>query len=93
MDIPAAALAWLLYDFTLTMADEYTYIWSRRWSTFTLLFFIARYIPLLAVTSSAATSLFANVSPEICDTFQWIEAGCTFVILVSVQSASNGSGS
>jgi len=81
----AAALSWLLYDMILTIGDEVNYIWSRRWSTFTALFFIVRYVPLLAVTSSALTSLLPDVAPGVCDIFSWIEAGCTFVILVVVQ--------
>jgi hypothetical protein len=81
----SAALSWLLYDMILTIGDEVNYIWSRRWSTFTALFFIVRYVPLLAVTSSAVTSLLPDVAPQICDIFSWIEAGCTFVILVVVQ--------
>ncbi|KAH7104964.1 hypothetical protein BKA62DRAFT_431288 [Auriculariales sp. MPI-PUGE-AT-0066] len=80
-----AAVSWLLYDIVLTMGDEINYIWRRRWSMFTFLFFLARYVPLLAVTSSAATSLFPDVDPKVCDIFQWVEAACTFVALIVVQ--------
>ncbi|KZV79630.1 hypothetical protein EXIGLDRAFT_585975, partial [Exidia glandulosa HHB12029] len=43
---PAAALAWLLYDVAITLDLEIDYIWRRRWTTFTGLFFIVRYLPL-----------------------------------------------
>lgn len=81
----AAALAWLLYDMALTMDLEVNYIWQRKWTTFTTLFAIVRYLPLFVVGSSAATNFLPNVSHAVCDVFQWVEAGGTFVILVVVQ--------
>ncbi|KZV77957.1 hypothetical protein EXIGLDRAFT_719172 [Exidia glandulosa HHB12029] len=81
----AAALAWLLYDVAITLDLEIDYIWRRRWTTFTGLFIIVRYLPLFVVGSSAATNFFPGVSAAICDAFSWVEAGGTFIILVVVQ--------
>lgn len=81
----AAALAWLLYDVALTIDLEVNYIWKRRWTTFTTLFVIVRYLPIFVVASSAATNFFPNVSQPICNAFAWVEAAGTFIILVVVQ--------
>ncbi|KZW02619.1 hypothetical protein EXIGLDRAFT_732875 [Exidia glandulosa HHB12029] len=81
----AAALAWLLYDMALTIDLEVNYIWRRRWTTFTALFVIVRYVPLVVVASSAATNFFPGVTASICDAFSWVEAAGTFIILVVVQ--------
>lgn len=75
----------------LTMDLEVNYIWRRRWTTFTTLFAIVRYLPVVVVGSSAATNFFPGVSAAICSAFSWVEAAGTFIILIVVQSTSTSS--
>ncbi|KIJ51881.1 hypothetical protein M422DRAFT_244259 [Sphaerobolus stellatus SS14] len=44
-----AALALLLFDISLTINEEITYIWKARWSTAKVLYLICRYIGLVNV--------------------------------------------
>ncbi|KAH7906950.1 hypothetical protein BJ138DRAFT_557341 [Hygrophoropsis aurantiaca] len=50
----AAATAAVLYDQVLIFAQEIDFIWNRKWSVTTILYFIARYSGSLSMVANAA---------------------------------------
>ncbi|KIJ28625.1 hypothetical protein M422DRAFT_784498 [Sphaerobolus stellatus SS14] len=87
----AAALTFLIYDYSITLDTELTYIWKNPAgnSPWTWLFFLNRYVGLLSVTFEAIgilTDFGGRDITEVCTIFYWWEAlwGILSLLIVEV---------
>ncbi|TFK89329.1 hypothetical protein K466DRAFT_597866 [Polyporus arcularius HHB13444] len=58
----AAAAAWLSYDILLTFRQEVSLVWSARWTTPKLLYFLVRYYTLVSLLLTVAVNSSHEVS-------------------------------
>ncbi|KZV88585.1 hypothetical protein EXIGLDRAFT_722549 [Exidia glandulosa HHB12029] len=78
------AIAWFLYDYLLTLADEKEYVWSRRVTPMIGLFLVTRYVAFALLGASVAVYFIRGLDQKSCDIFDWISAAGTFLLVILV---------
>jgi hypothetical protein len=61
-----ACLAWMVYEWFITLDQEIEHFWTGRWSMSRILFFFNRYIPLFLVIFGLIVFSVSNPSNEFC---------------------------
>jgi len=86
--VSVACLTWFLYDWLLTLEPEIQFIWRRKVSFSTILFFLSRALPFIFLTLGVLqTAVLRNVSVTGCSIFHWVEGIGSIVIFVNSQVA------
>jgi len=80
----AASLAFLVYDYTLTLYSEVELYWGHKWSLGTVLFIFNRYFGLSALIFDV-WAISRTHKDQFCDNFLWWQGISSFTSVTSVE--------
>ncbi|KAI0690466.1 hypothetical protein C8T65DRAFT_671606 [Cerioporus squamosus] len=72
-----ASFTFLVYEYLVTFDQEVRMFWHGRWTGATILFFLTRYIPILAY--AAEVMEFISMSDEVCNQLVKVSNGLLYV--------------
>ncbi|TFK39885.1 hypothetical protein BDQ12DRAFT_681408 [Crucibulum laeve] len=81
----SVATALTLYDHVLTVSDEVEYIWKKKWSLPTLLYFITRYSADLLLVLTMAAFFNPQISQNSCFIFIRFQGWSSSLLYFSMQ--------
>jgi len=80
-----ASLAFLLYDYVLTLDSEMTFVWNMRWSSGKAIFFFNRYFGLFTMLFNAIILFNDSLKPKFCQGFIAWEVISSGIIILSAE--------